>query len=74
MSDLSNKETRSYKDPMASRIDAAERRREALEEEHPQVSDVYDGFYLRLEDLSEDGNRFFLSAEAIVGTALALDG
>jgi len=74
MSNLSNKETRSYKDPMAARIDAAERRREALEEEYPRVSDVYDGFFLRLEDLSFDGNRFFLGAEAIIGTALTLDG
>ncbi|MCL2529864.1 MAG: hypothetical protein FWE41_05980 [Coriobacteriia bacterium] len=73
MSDLSNKETRSYKDPMAARIDAAERRREALEEEFPRVSDVYDGFFVRLEDLSLEESRFFLGAEAIIGTALILD-
>jgi hypothetical protein len=34
------------------------------------VRAVYDGFYLRLAELSEEGNRFFLGAEGIIGSEL----
>ncbi len=69
-----SKETRSYQDPAAQRIEAAAQRREALEAEFPRVSAVYDGFYLQLEELSDEGNRFFLGAEAIVGSKLCYEG
>ena len=38
-----------------------------------EVSDVYDGFYLRLEELSDAANRFFLGSSAVVGSSLAYD-
>jgi len=74
MNDSDNKEAHSYKDPMAPRVEAAKERREALEEEYPRVSDVYDGFYVRLKELSDEESRFFLGAEAIIGSPLAFDG
>jgi len=69
-----DKEAHSYKDPMSPRIESAKRHRKALEEEYPQARDVYDGFFLRLEELTTEGNHFFLGAEAIIGTALSFDG
>ena len=58
---------------MAVRIEAAQKHREAREGAFPRVSDVYDAFYLRLEELSAEGNRFFLGAEAIIGSAVSYD-
>lgn len=72
MKEPQSKETRSFRDPMATRLEAAERRREKLEAQYPQVHEVYDGFYLQLNDLSEEGSRFFLGAEAIIGSRIAL--
>jgi len=59
---------------MAPRIEAAKKHREAFLADYPQVSEVYDGFYLRLEGLSAEGSRYFLSAAAIIGSRLTFDG
>ncbi len=71
MKNTHSEETRSYRDPIATRVRAAGRRKEALEAEYPGVRTAYDGFYLRLEELSEEGNRFFLGAEGIIGSELS---
>jgi len=73
MNDSFSKETRSYHDPMAEQIEAAKKHRKAQEAEFPGVVDSYDGFYLRLDSLSAEGNRFFLGATAIIGSRLSFD-
>lgn len=59
---------------MAPRVEAARKRREALEAEYPKIAEVYDGFYLRLTDIDAEGSRFFLGAEGIIGSELRVDG
>ncbi|MDR2035108.1 MAG: hypothetical protein LBP91_00310 [Coriobacteriales bacterium] len=73
MTPNSNKGNSRYSDPMASRIEAAKKHREALDAEFCKASDVYDGFYLRLEDLTSEGSRFFLGGQAIIGSSLLYD-
>lgn len=77
MKNAQSKETRSYQDPMASRMEAAQKRKAALEAgskpNYPKVEKVYDGFYQRLDTLSEEGSRFFLSAGAPIGSKVQLD-
>ena len=70
MNEKDSKETRSYRDPMASRVEAAEKRREALLAKFPSVKESYDGFYVMLDTLTADGTRYFLGAEGIIGTEL----
>jgi hypothetical protein len=70
MNGPNTEETRSYLDPMASRLAAAERRQTALAAEFPRVEEVYDGLYERVRELTEEGNRYFTGAEGIIGTVL----
>jgi len=75
MNEKHAEETRSFRDPMASRLEAAKLRREALEapdtlEQYPCVDDLYDGFYLMIEGLGEDASQYFLGAEGIVCSIL----
>lgn len=70
MNSTFSKDTSRYSDPMAPRIEAALKHREALEAGYPSVSNVYDGFYSKLADLSRKSNRFFLGAEALIGSRL----
>ncbi len=73
MNDHYSEETRSFRDPMAPRMEAAQKRRDALNEKYPQAATVYDGFYLRLHSLGEEGNRFFLGTEGSIGSELHFD-
>jgi len=73
MNDSDSKETRSYQDPMAPRLKAAQKQREAEEGAFPRASDVYDAFYVQLRELDVEASRFFLGAEAIIGTTLSYD-
>lgn len=73
MNETESEETRSFRDPMASRMEAARKRKEALDAEYPQVRDVYDGFYETVTELSAEGAGFLLGAEGIIGSELALD-
>lgn len=68
-----SKETRSFRDPMTPRMEAAQKRREAFEAEFPRVEEVYDGFYVHLETLSEEGVRYLLGAQGIIGSELLFD-
>ncbi|MCL2807219.1 MAG: hypothetical protein FWD27_03515 [Coriobacteriia bacterium] len=74
MKESYSKEAPSYKDPIAPRVEAAIKHREEHEAGFAQATDNYDGFYLRLKELGEDGNRFFLGAPAIIGSRLSYSG
>lgn len=69
-----SEETRSFRDPMAARLEAAQKRRESAQAQYPLSKDVYDGFYTTIKDLNAEGSRFFLGAEGIVGSELPFDG
>ena len=73
MTERDSKETRSYRDPMAPRVETAKLRREAEAAAYPEVVAAYDGFYLRVEELTEEGNRYILGAEGIIGSELFYD-
>ncbi|MDR1359021.1 MAG: hypothetical protein LBJ48_06710 [Coriobacteriales bacterium] len=70
MNDEHFEETRSFRDPVAQRKEAAEKRREAAEAEYPPVAASYKGFYLRICDLTEQGRAYVLGAEGIIGSEL----
>ena len=70
MTEKDSKETRSFVDPMTPRLEAAKRRREAKEAEYPQAASAYDGFYIRLSELTTEGTRFILGAEGAIGSRL----
>lgn len=57
---------------MASRLEAAQKRTEALEAKYARAKEVYDGSYVLLKTLTEEGTAFFLGAEGIVGSELNL--
>lgn len=68
-----SEEIPSYRDPMGARVEAARKRKELYEAEFPPVREAYDGFYLRLNTLGEEGARYLLGAEGIIGSPLRFD-
>lgn len=68
-----SEETHSFRDPMATRLEAAQKRRDELEGQFPLVSKTYDAFYLRVDKVSKEGDGYFLGAEGIVGSELLFD-
>jgi hypothetical protein len=70
MTEQPSKETKSFHDPMARRLAAAEAHQQRLETQYPAVNAVYDGFYHQFEPTEDTGVAYFAGGESIVGSQL----
>lgn len=70
MNDRFSEESPSFRDPMASRMEAAQKRREELKDRFPQVEESYEGFYHYIDELDSDGSAYLLGPDGIVGSEL----
>ena len=63
-------ETKSYRDPLAGRSQAAQSAREQRLARFPSVETSYDGFYLRIDPDTPEGRRALAGSDGIIGSRL----
>ena len=69
---MSTEETRSYRDPVGERTQAAVSARKKREERFPNALTVYDSFYITFTSTDKRSAAFLAGSEGIIGTELTL--
>ena len=63
-------ETKSYRDPLGDRSQAAQSAREQKLARFPSVETSYDGFYIRIDPDTPEGRRALAGSDGIIGSRL----